>query len=286
MIDEVAEYLRKGRGVKSASGGTMVAEQTVAFLMDLIKFAAESTKAVLVYTLADARDAFGKETEEFRQELIEVRSVSARQEHVLTPAAENEISAIVAHRLFGHIDKSVAQEIAGQFADYYARMIGQGVDLPARATRPEFRTEMALDYPFHPELLTTLNRKTSTIPNFQKTRGVLRLLAQVVRDLWRERPGDCYLIAPHHLGLADEGIASDLTSRLDRPAFKQVIEADITSPRAGTLSHAQDVDRDWVDAGKPPYGQRVATTVFLHSCQRRIQTGPFSRGGPGQGARD
>ncbi len=273
MIDEVAEYLRKARGVKSASGGTTVAEQTVAFLMDLIKFAAESTKTVLVYTLADARDAFGKETEEFRQELIEARSVSARQEHVLTPAAENEISAIVAHRLFAHIDKSAGEQVAGQFADYYARVIGQGVDLPSRATRTEFRTEMAQDYPFHPELLTTLNRKTSTIPNFQKTRGVLRLLAQVVRELWRERPTDCHLIAPHHLGLADEGVASDLTSRLDRPAFKQVIEADITSPRAGTLSHAQEVDKDWVNAGKPPYGRRVATTVFLHSLVQTGQSG-------------
>src|SRR5262249_29946673 len=157
--------------------------------------------------LADARDAFGKETEEFRQELTEARSVSARQEHVLTPTAENEISVIVGHRLFAQIDRSAAKEVAGQFADYYARAIGQGVDLPSRATRPEFRTEVAQDYPFHPELLTTLNRKTSTIPNFQKTRGVLRLLAQVVRDLWREEPSHCYLIAPHHLALADDGVA-------------------------------------------------------------------------------
>src|SRR5262249_43023508 len=148
-----------------------------------------------------------------------------------TPTAENEISAIVGHRLFAHIDRSAAKGISGEFTDYFTRMIGQGVDLPSRATRTEFRSELAQDYPFHPELLTTLNRKTSTIPNFQKTRGVLRLLAQVVRGLWQEKPSDCYLIAPHHLDLADDSVASDLTSRLDRPAFKQVIEADIASTR-------------------------------------------------------
>ncbi len=259
--------------MKAIGGGTNLAEQTIAFLMSLIKFAAESARTVLVYTLADAGDAFGKETEEIRQELAEARSVSARQEHVLTPTAENEISAIVGHRLFTSIDRSEAQEIAGEFTDYYTRMVTQGTDLPSRATRQEFRAEMVGDYPFHPELLTTLNRKTSTIPNFQKTRGVLRLLAQVIRNLWKEKPADCYLIAPYHLNLADDTIASDLTSRLDRPSFKQVIEADIASPRTGTLSHAQEVDRDWVDAGKPAYGQRLAKAVFLHSLVQTGQSG-------------
>jgi hypothetical protein len=273
MIDEIAQHLRSAKAVKAAAGGTNLAEQTVAFLMSLIKFAAESPRAVLVYTLADAGDAFGKETEEVRQELAEARSVSARQEHVLTPTAENEISAIVGHRLFASINRSDAKDVAGQFTDYFTRMVGQGVDLPSRATRPEFRAEMVQDYPFYPELLTTLNRKTSTIPNFQKTRGVLRLLAQVIRDLWKAKPRDCHLIAPHYLNLASDSIANDLTSRLDRPAFKQVIEADIASPRAGTLSHAQEVDRDWVDAGKPAYAQRLATTVFLHSLVQTGQSG-------------
>jgi hypothetical protein len=273
MIDEIAQHLRSAKAVKASGGGTNLAEQTVAFLMSLIKFAAESPRAVFVYTLADAGDAFGKETEEVRQELAEARSVSARQEHVLTPTAENEISAIVGHRLFASIDRSAAKDVAGQFTDYFIRSVAQGVDLPSRATRAEFRAELEQDYPFHPELLTTLNRKTSTIPNFQKTRGVLRLLAQVIRDLWKSKPADCHLIAPHHLNLADESIANDMTSRLDRPAFKQVIEADIASPRSGTLSHAQEVDHDWVDAGKPPYAQRLATTVFLHSLVQTGQSG-------------
>jgi predicted AAA+ superfamily ATPase len=145
MIDEIAQHLRSAKAVKSSGGGTNLAEQTVAFLMSLIKFAAESPRS-----------------------------------------------------------------------EYFNRMIGQGVDLPSRATRPEFRAEVGQDYAFHPELLTTLNRKTSTIPNFQKTRGVLRLLAQVLRGLWRDRPADCYLIAPHHLDLGDP-------TRFGRPGSGRVV---------------------------------------------------------------
>ena len=152
-------------------------------------------------------------------------------------------------------------------------MIEQGVDLPQRAIRAEYQAEMVQDHPFHPELLTTLNRKTSTIPNFQKTRGLLRLLAQTIRELWQTKPKDCYLICPHHLNLGDEQIANDLTSRLDRPQYKQVIEADIASPKKGTLSHAQEIDLEWIEAGRPPYAQRVATTAFLHSLVQTGQSG-------------
>jgi hypothetical protein len=81
------------------------------------------------------------------------------------------------------------------------------------------------------------------------------------------------LIHPFHLDLGIEGIASDLTSRLERPAFKQVIEADIVSPRAGSQAHAQVIDTPWLEAGKPPYARRVATTAFLHSLTQGIATG-------------
>src|SRR5439155_16210635 len=156
-----------------------------------------------------------------------------------------EISAIVSHRMFASLDHEAAEQVGEEYVRYFAKMIEQGVDLPQRATRSEYQAEIVQDYPFHPELLTTLNRKTSTIPNFQKTRGVLRLFAQAIRDLWQTpHPKDCYLIGPNHLNLGVDQTANDLTSRLDRPQFKQVIEADIVSPRQGTLSHAQEVDRD------------------------------------------
>ncbi len=52
MIDEIGQYLRVSSGVQV--GKTTLAEQTVAFLMSLMKFASESKGTVLVYTLADS----------------------------------------------------------------------------------------------------------------------------------------------------------------------------------------------------------------------------------------
>jgi len=273
MLDEVARHLRAARAVPTTTGKSDLAEQTVAFLMSLFEFAASRERVVVVYTLADPQDAFGKETEELRQHLAEARRVSARQERVITPTGETEISAIVTHRLFQHIDRAAGQATAAAYAAYFKRALDRGANLPSRAARAEYAQEIVNDYPFHPELLTTLNRKTSTIPNFQKTRGALRLLAMVIRRLWETRPLDAYLIHPYHLDLAVEEIANDLTSRLERPAFKQVIEADIVSPKAGSPAHAQVIDAPWLEAGKPPYARRTAITAFLHSLTQGIATG-------------
>jgi len=273
MLDEVARHLRAAKAVPTATGKSDLAEQTVAFLMSLFEFAASRQQVVVVYTLADPQDAFGKETEELRQELAEARRVSARQERVITPTGETEISAIVTHRLFRRIDRTAGQATAAAYAAYFKKALDQGADLPSRAARAEYAQEIVNDYPFHPELLTTLNRKTSTIPNFQKTRGALRLLAMVIRHLWETRPPNTYLISPYHLDLAVEDIANDLTSRLERPAFKQVIEADIVSPKAGSPAHAQVIDTPWLEAGKPPYARRTAITAFLHSLTQGIATG-------------
>ncbi len=141
MIDEIGQYLRVSGGIQV--GKKTLAEQTVAFLMSLMKFASESKGVVLVYTLADSGDAFGKESDQVREALSEAKSVSARQEHVLTPTAEDEISAIVSHRMFAKIDGQAAKDCAGCYSDYFTRMVGQGVDLPQRATRSEYGEEIA-----------------------------------------------------------------------------------------------------------------------------------------------
>jgi hypothetical protein len=273
MLDEMARYLRAAKAVTTSNKKSDLAEQTVAFLMTLIEFAASKEKVCVLLTLADSSDAFGSETEGLKLELSEARKVSARQERIITPTGETEISRIVTHRLFRSIDSSAAEETAQAYRVFYSLMVEQGSDIPQRALRAEYAAEMAQDYPFHPELLNALNRKTSTIPNFQKTRGALRLLALVVRRLWEERPSDADLIGVHHLDVGVDAIANDLTSRLERPAFRSVIEADIVSPKKGSVAHCQTIDQRWTEAGKPPYARRTAINVFLHSLTQGVAAG-------------
>ena len=44
--------------------------------------------------------------------------------------------------------------------------------------------QVARSYPLHPELVKVLDSRVGTIPEFQRTRGALRLLAETVAALW------------------------------------------------------------------------------------------------------
>ncbi len=269
LLDEVARYLKAAMAVPTATGKSDLAEQTTAFLMSLCEFAASKEQVVLVLTLASSGDAFVDVTEDLRQKLAEAKKVVARQERVITPFEESEIAPIVTHRLFESADRDAGEAVSEEYLAYFKRCVDRGADLPDRSRRAQYAQDITADYPFHPELITTLNRKTSTIPNFQKTRGALRLLAMVVRSLWEKRPPETYLIHPYHLDLGVEDIAGDLTSRLDRPAFKQVIEADIASPRHGFVAHAQEIDKSW----DGEFARRSATAIFLHSLTHGVAGG-------------
>ena len=275
MLDEVARHLRGAVAVPTATKQSTLADQTVAFLMSLLEFAASKERCLVVLTLASQTDAFAPETELLTQKLAEALKVSARQERVLPPTGEGEIPAIVTHRLFKTIERDAARPVLEAYGQYYARLMdaARNADLPQRSTRAEYVQEMVNAYPFHPELLTALDLKVSTIPNFNRTRGALRLLAWTVRALWQNKPEGTWLIHPHHLELSQSQIAEDLTSRLDRPKFRQVIEADVVSPLAGAQAHAQEADQPLTASGKPPYARRLATTIFLHSLTQGIASG-------------
>lgn len=276
MLDEIPRHLRTALGVSLQTGRTTLADQTIAFLMSLLEFAASKERCLVVLTLAGGADAFASETEELRRKLTEAQQVSARQERVLTPTTNDEVYPIVTHRLFKAIDRAGARTVLDAYARYFAEMSEKNADLPVRCLRAEYVQEMEAAYPFHPELLRTLSLKTATIPNFNQTRGALRLLAWTIRSLWEKKPAGTWLIHAHHLDLSNTQIAEDLTSRLDRPKFKQVIEADIVTAQGGRTAHAQELDRVYLlPAGKPFYTQRLATTIFLNSLTQGTASGIY-----------
>ena len=269
MVDEIARHLRSAVAMPTSSGESNLSEQTVAFLMSLMEYAASQSQVVLVLTMAGQEDAFHAETQTLREAL----QISARQERVLTPTGENEIAAIVVHRLFASIKAEGARETIERYGVYYHELAAQGAAIHDRAQRADYLREFAGSYPFHPELIRVLNLKVATIPNFQRTRGALRLLAAAVRHLWQQRPPNTWLIHPHHIDLAEQQIVEDLTSRLDRPKFKQVCEADIISPVLGIPAHAAEADEPLLATGKPPYARWLGTTIFLHSLTLGIASG-------------
>ncbi len=275
LLDELAPYLR---ALRTSPEYRFMAGSLAPFLKSLLEAVASSPRSVCVLTLAEASDAFGEETEEIAQALTryvdELRSISARVERTLTPThGEEEIGRILICRLLEQVDPDAAVEAATAYRAAYERWHATGVDLPGHVTGADYADLIRSLYPFHPEVLRVLNRKLATIDNFQRTRGALRLLARALRRVWEMRPEDAYLFHLHHFDLSDPDILRELTARLDRPRYQQVAEADIVGGGSGLPGHAEEIDRQWRDRGRPPTARRVATAIFLHSIVREGERG-------------
>lgn len=263
LIDEIARYYAVARGV--TVGGSTLASQTTAFLMALMEAVDARPQVTLVLTTTELTDAFGDDTAEVLRAIEEARSLMARKELVLRPSEEADLPRILARRLFEPIPAGAASETAAAYAAAADAAFAAGLDLPESMTGAGWATEIARTYPFHPALIRVLDKRLSTIPNFQRTRGALRLLARVVRRTWEERP-DAELLHLHHVDLSDKVIAEDLSSRLERPAFEPVIRADIASQPGGEPSHADEVDQRMGSS----YGRRLATSIYLYSLTRDV----------------
>jgi predicted AAA+ superfamily ATPase len=276
MLDELGRFFRDASSVPTPGNPKVnLAETSIGTLMSLLEFASSRANVVVVLTLADSSDAFGKETDMIRHELEEAKRVSARQERVIRPSNETEMSAIVTHRLFKKIDRDAADETVRQYAKYYDQVWDRepALPLPDRVRRSEYLDEMRKEYPFHPTFLRTLRLKTSTIPSFQQTRGALRLLARSIRAVWNNQPANIHLFHIHDLDFQLDDVANDLTSRIERPSYRQVIEADLVSAQQGSQAHTQELDQGRVADGKSPYAYRLASTIFLHSLTQGIASG-------------
>jgi predicted AAA+ superfamily ATPase len=61
---------------------------------------------------------------------------------------------------------------------------------------------MVAAYPVHPELFLMLQADWGGLEKFQKTRGVLKMMAQIVYRLWREGHA-----APNWLGCSERRLS-------------------------------------------------------------------------------
>jgi hypothetical protein len=262
LLDELAVYLRKaGARPGSSAGG-----QLTAFLQSLFKAVESCPHAALVYTLALGReglagDAYTAETQQIAAFIAEAESISARKATLLDPTEEDETVRVLCRRLFASID---TQRAADMVAAYRALWDAQRDALPAVPLEDRRVDEFVAGYPLHPELIATLTTKTATLSQFQRVRGMLRLLARTVADLWSRKPADAHAVHTHHVNLGNEAIRQEIVTRLNQQALVPAIKSEVAAHAGDTPALAQQIDAAHY-AGLPPYASYLARTVLLHT---------------------
>lgn len=260
LLDELSVYLRKIGNTGPARA------QLTAFLTSLFKAVEGTPDAVLVYTLAIGRDgraidAYSDEHQFIADQMAEVDSVSARKATLLNPTEEDETVQVLRRRLFESIDASAAATVTESYRTQWA---DHRDDLPDVATRPGSGEVFRSSYPFHPEVLETLTSKTATLGNFQRVRGMLRLLARTISHLWQEKPADATAVHLHHLDPGHEPIRQEIVTRLAQSAYAPAISNDVSAGPGEKKALAEEVDAAHHN-GLAPYASYVARTIFMHT---------------------
>lgn len=287
MLDELAQYATRFQAAQPDGG-----DQLAAFLMRLHGYARDHSGIAVVLTLAGSTDAFAKQTKKIAAIISEVKggevdesqalamaqdaqrdikSVVSRDAVTAIPVHAKELTNVLSKRLFSHIDTALAEKTVNAYVEMYKL---HALALPDKAVHDAFHQDLRANYPFHPNFIRFLNGKLATVENFQGTRGVLRTLALVVRNIW-EKKRPLPMIHTCHIDLQDPYIVSELVGRTEGGALLPVLNADVGGPDTSTLSigssHAQQADRRNPHPMGFPLHEYTWRTIFLHSLVGRSE---------------
>ncbi len=196
-----------------------------------------------------------------REALDRLRNVVGRVESSWRPASAEEGFEIVRRRLFEPMadprqftDRDV---VARGFADFYR---SQHQEFPPECRDSDYEKRIKAAYPIHPEIFDRLYADWSTLIKFQRTRGVLRLMAAVIHSLW-EKGDKTPLILPANIPIDDPRVQFELTRYLS-DNWVPTIEKDVDGPSSLPLR----LDGEVPNLGKFSACRRVARTIYLGSA--------------------
>ena len=269
LIDELADYCNKASG-KIVGSGTLFT-QTNSFIQALTEVVSSVPKTVLICTLpASAREVASSEIGQEILSSLETRVI--RVGSSVKPVDDEEIYEVVRRRLF---DRITNQEIIEQVARKYKDMYHNRRDaLPNEADRVAYVERIKKAYPFHPELIDLFRVRWGSDSRFQRTRGVLRLLASIVKDLWQRKSslvGTQALIQTSDVLLENLPTLQSQITSLMGAQWDSVMHADVI----GTISNAYKIDEKNVGSNIGDYhlATAVTTTVLMASIGSSSQKG-------------
>lgn len=196
-----------------------------------------------------------------REALDRLRNVVGRVESSWRPASAEEGFEIVRRRLFRPLDDpeqfKQRDVVARAFADFYRT---NQAEFPTETRDAEYEQRIKAAYPIHPEIFDRLYTDWSTLVKFQRTRGVLRLMAAVIHSLW-EKGDRNPLILPANVAIDDARVQSELTRYLS-DNWVPVIEKDVD----GVNSLPLKLDSELPNLGKFSACRRVARAIYMGSA--------------------
>lgn len=258
LVDELVAYIRQFPDGQTLSGGSY--DTNLSFVQALTEALKLVPNAVLLGSLPESDVEAGSNKGVATLRALE--KTFGRVQALWKPVATEEAFEIVRRRLFEPIhDLKSRDEVCRAFADAY---IAEGTKLPSETQEARYFERIVQAYPIHPEVFDRLYEDWSTLDGFQRTRGVLKLMAKVIYRLWKDQNRDL-MILPGSLPLYDGETRNELIYHLQN-GWDPVLEGDIDGERAETTE---------LESKEPRFGaiqaaRRVARTIFLGTAPSAV----------------
>ena len=255
LFDELLVYQVKASAIKVEDSNLQA--QTFAFLQTLTEAVSSSRGCAFVTTFPESHiEYYDHDNAEVVFDTL--GKILGRIEAARVPVQGEEIFEVVRRRLFEIIDESSTKAVIAAYQDVYEDYAD---DLPDHVRSSEYGKRMQRAYPFHPEVIDVLYERWGSMQTFQKTRGVLRLLARVIEYSYMS-PSARPLISLGDVGLDDPDLRATITGILRGGNWDPVIAADIV-PESG---RAYLLDKERGDHyAKQRLAQTISTAVFMYS---------------------
>lgn len=268
LIDEWVAYARQLHDQSDLPAGGFETQFTFAQVLTESAKAAKNCLLVISLPASDTAGSPHTQAEDVevggqrgREALDRLRNVVGRLESSWRPASAEEGFEIVRRRLFEPLaDQAQFKDrdvVSRAFAELYRT---QHQEFPPECRDADYEKRLKAAYPIHPEIFDRLYTDWSTLIKFQRTRGVLRLMAAVIHSLW-EKGDKNPLILPANIPIDDLRVQFELTRYLS-DNWVPVLEKDVDGPSSLPLR----LDGEVPNLGKFAACRRVARTIYLGSA--------------------
>lgn len=253
LIDEWVAFLRQIYKVEGLPSGSF--DANISFVQALTEAVKASPGTLLVASLPASQIEVGGEGGQ--EALARLKQTFSRVESSWRPASQEESYEIVRRRLFKEIpgDKFHHRDnTLKQFAKLYRENTN---DFPQGSADEDYRRKLEKAYPIHPELFDQLYTSWGSLEKFQRTRGVLRLMAQVIHELWMGNDPSV-MIMPGSVAISTARVEPELLHYLDA-SWQSIIAGDVD----GVSSTPYKIDQSAPNLNRYSATRRVARAIFM-----------------------
>lgn len=256
IIDELVAFARNLPLTASTPIPAGTFDSLMTFFQSLTEAVRRSSDAMLLVSIPESENEIGGE--QGKAALEHLSKTIGRIESVWKPVTATESFEIVRRRLFSsEIDYAARDGVLAAFRQMYADNTSE---FPSGVAEGDYLRRMKEAYPIHPELFARLYEDWSTLDRFQRTRGVLRLMATVIHQLWQDND-QSLLIMPASIPLWAAKVRNEMLRYLPEN-WSAIVDADID----GEESKPYHMDKSVPTLGQYTASRRVARAVFIGSA--------------------